>query len=118
MLRRLLPALALVATLLAIAPSARAAAGMEVGIQDDDVLLLRNQVANAFQGFWGDAPSTYKAGKTFRASFVRIMLGWSSTLPASQVKLKKAPKTKQYTWAVYDRAIAQAKAHGYKVELV
>src|SRR4051812_16169146 len=108
MLRRLLPGLALLATLLALVPSARAAAGMEVGIQDDDVLLLRNQVANAFQSYWGNAPSTYRAAKSFRASYVRIMLGWSTTLPASQVTLKKAPATKRYTWAVYDRTIAQA----------
>jgi hypothetical protein len=118
MLRRLLPLLALVATLLVIAPSARAAAGMEVGFQDDDVLLLRNQVANTFQGYWGNAPFTYRAAKSFRASYVRIMVNWSDTLPASQVKLKKAPTTKRYTWAVYDRAIAQARANGYKVELV
>jgi hypothetical protein len=118
MLRRSLFLLALLATLLVAAPAARAASGLEVGIQDEAVLLPRLKVGNVFQGYWGYAPDTYKAAKSFRATYVRVMVGWSETLPPSQVKLKKAPKKKNYTWALYDRMIDQAKANGFKLEFV
>src|SRR5215211_4447756 len=114
MLRRLVPLLALFVALLAVAPPARAASGLEVGIEDDDALLLRMKVGTAFQGYWGNAPFTYDVGKDFRASYMRLIVGWSDTLPPSQVKLKKAPKTKKYTWAMFDRTIDMAKARGYK----
>jgi Cellulase (glycosyl hydrolase family 5) len=109
MSRRLLLLLALLGTLLAVAPSARAAAPLEVGIQDDHVF-----VDNRF-GY--NLDSAYRSSRAMGARWMRIMVAWNQTLTPAQARAKKAPKTKRYTWGQYDSAIKRAQAQGFKVQL-
>src|SRR5215212_10019244 len=108
MLRRLLPLVAALALLMAGAPGARAAArGFEVGIQDDVTFVDRHF----------DAPTAYGLAKQLRVSWIRVMVPWARVV-GKQARRTTRPARVTYDWGVYDRMIAEAQSHGFKVQLV
>ena len=110
MLRRLiLPVLLTFAAVAAVAPSAHAAKGLEVGMQDDSVLVNH---------YWGSAPQAYARAKQLHASWVRVLVPWASTMTPQQARAKKKPKHITYNWAGFDAMIKDAHARGFHVQLV
>lgn len=110
MLRRLiLPVLLTFAAVAAVAPSAHAAKGLEVGMQDDSVLVNH---------YWGSAPQAYARAKQLHASWVRVLVPWASTMTPQQARAKKKPKHITYNWAGFDAMIKDARARGFHVQLV
>jgi hypothetical protein len=106
--RHLLISLFLV--LLGAPAAAHAASGMEIGVQDDDV--LRNH-------YWGSEPYLYQQARRLGAKRIRVMVRWTDTLPSSQVHARTKPKKVTYNrWAVYDGLLARAQKAGYRVQLV
>jgi hypothetical protein len=78
-----------------MAPVARP---MQFGIQDDNVLLNR---------YYGDPEAVLKRGKDLRAQLVRFIAPWGG--------IETAPG--QYDWQKLDRAVKDARSHGYRVHM-
>src|SRR4051794_25320850 len=109
MFRRLLPLLALLATLLVVASPAHAARNFEVGLQDDPTF-----VYNAFRPGQTFAFSLVKG---LRVSYLRINVAWAEAA-GSKAGSKKRPKGTIYKWTKWDNAVSHARSKGLKVQLV
>jgi hypothetical protein len=98
---------------LAGAPKAHAAKGMEVTLQDD-ALFLNDQYAGAGgisrdQGF-GLLPG-------IEVSRLRMNMTWALANVQTQRNSTSKPATPSYDFARWDAAVAAAKAKGYKINL-
>jgi len=97
------------AVLLALAPSAMAARGMEVAVQDDSVFLFQfHGGANRAKGL--------KLARQTKVTFIRSNVVWSYVVNR-QKKQKKAPRKIRYNWTGYDALIRAATAKGIHVQL-
>ncbi|MEA2429627.1 MAG: hypothetical protein QOI19_100 [Thermoleophilaceae bacterium] len=112
MTRRLMLLLAIAltgASLFAIAPSAMAARGMEVAVQDDFAMVLGIPKKTS-------RTTGLNLAKGLNASWIRANVTWSYVVNKYK-KLKKAPKTINYNWSGYDTLIRQAALKGIHVQL-
>jgi hypothetical protein len=100
-----LPLALLAAALLALvgAPSASAAAPLEVAVQDDAQFLFGNR---------GPA---LDAAQALGAVYIRANVAWAGTAPSP--KSRRAPAAPVYDFSRYDGLIAEAAARGLRVQL-
>jgi hypothetical protein len=108
-MRALLALPLLAATLLcalAGAAPARAAAGMEIGLQDDSVFVYRT---------YYDRELAFQQAREIGVTKIRVNLSWTRTVPDSS--LIQEPRQPAYDWAPYDDAIAAAARYGIGVQL-
>jgi hypothetical protein len=96
------------ALMLAFVPSAHAATGMEVAVQDDPTLL---------QGLYSDPQIGLALADKLHASRVRVNVVWSYVV-GRDAKKKTAPKNIRYNWTGYDGLISNASARGMKLQFV
>src|SRR4051812_33626992 len=101
MLRRLVPLLALLATLLVVASPAHAARNFEVGLQDDPTFV--NNVFRPGQNF------AFSLVKGLRVSYLRINVAWAEAA-GGKAKSKKRPKGAIYNWSKWDNAVGHARS--------
>ena len=94
--------------LLAGAPAASAASGMEVAVQDDRVFL---------HGAYYDRERALQHARDLQASWLRVNMLWKNTLPPSQARRRSRPGTVTYDWSKFDHIVDRAAAHGIKVHL-
>ena len=87
---------------------ANAARGMEIGVQDDAVLVT---------GKYYDREKALIRARKFGATRVRISVGWAYTLTPIQRKANSKPGNLSYQWTLIDRAIDAAARHGMRVYL-
>ena len=108
MIRRLpLTVLAALAALAVVVPSAQAARGMEIGIQDDEVFVQQNLLS----------PSRgYLLASQLGASRLVINLGWAGAVGETR-KDTARPNPVPYNWGPVDRAIDEAAANGLRTQL-
>jgi hypothetical protein len=104
-LRRLIPFLLLVA-LGAAAPSAHAAKGLEIGVQDDGTLLSDDALVRA---------AGFKHAQALGATAVRTNLHWANVV--SEPEAAAAPAAPVYDLARVDRLIDEAAAYGIRVQI-
>jgi hypothetical protein len=103
-------ALTLACALLAtLAPSALAATGMEVAVQDDSTL-VHELPSPAYRG------RSLALASGLSASWIRANVNWSYVV-GSAARKKKAPRSIVYNWSGYDRLVDQAAAKGIRVQL-
>jgi hypothetical protein len=98
------------ALLVPLAPSAHAAKGMEVAVQDDFALV--NELPSPAYRQKGLALAT-----KLNATWIRANVNWNYVVGRSNAKKKKEPKGIVYNWSGYDRLVDQAAARGIKVQL-
>jgi hypothetical protein len=103
---RLIGALTLV-LVLAAAPSAFAAKGMEIAVQDDAAL---------FAGLYSKPHTALGLAQRLNATRIRVNVAWSYVV-GKAAKKKKAPKHIRYNWSGYDQLIDAAAPFGIKVQL-
>jgi hypothetical protein len=97
------------AALLPAVPSAHAARGMEVAVQDDSVFIFQYRGgANRAKGL--------KLAQQTKVSWIRSNVVWSYVVDR-QKKKKKAPKKIVYNWSGYDALIRDATKKGIKIQL-
>lgn len=108
-IRRAALVLALVAaSVAAVAPSAQAAKGMEVALQDDLAFVTSSYFGHNFA-------QAFDLASQLEVSRLRINLVWSSVAPSP--RSKKRPKNLIYRFSNYDGVIAAARQRGIKVHL-
>src|SRR5918912_1530975 len=95
-LRRGLVCALTVVLALSVATTARAAAGMEVAVQDDPALLYR---------LWGKVPNTLKLVSKLKATRIRVNVSWSYVVGKKLARTKKTPKRIRYNWSGFDALI-------------
>jgi hypothetical protein len=108
-LKLLLVAALTCALLLPLVPSAQAAKGMEVAVQDDSTLVI--QIPKV-----GYRAKGLKLAKQLNVSWIRANVPWTYVVDNVK-KRKKAPKHIVYNWTGYDALLADATARGIKVQL-
>jgi hypothetical protein len=96
------------AALIPAAPSAHAAKGMEVAVQDDQVFLIQIPRGIRAKGL--------KLAGQLKVTWIRSNVPWSY-VTQRYAKKKKAPKKIVYNWSGYDALLADAAAKGIKVQL-
>ena len=101
--------LALVLPCLLALPSP-ADARMRVAVQDDSLLLYR-------PGEYMGIDTAYRRMRAMRTSLVRMNVLWGYAVTESQRNLKRKPRNVVYDWALFDRAIRNARRRGMKVQL-
>jgi hypothetical protein len=99
--------LAALCLLLAVPTAATAAKGMEVGVQDDAVLLY---------GLYGNAASALGLSQQLNASRIRVNVAWNYVV-GSAARKRKAPKRIRYNWSGFDGLIRYAGEHGIKIQM-
>ena len=98
------------ASLFAATPSAMAARGMEVAVQDDAVFIFQYRGgANRAKGL--------KLAQQTKVSWIRTNVTWSYVVNKYK-RQKKAPKKITYNWSGYDALIRAAAVKGIHVQLV
>jgi hypothetical protein len=97
------------ALLLPAVPSAHAANGLQVGVQDDAALITELAAP-------GERVPVLGLAAGIKATWVRANLQWSYVVGRA-AKKKKAPKNITYNWTGYDALIAAASARGMSVQL-
>ena len=104
---RLLATLLLAIPLLvgAFVAPAQAARNMEIGLQDDGLLL--NPFARA---------AALQSARQLGVTTLRVNLRWSTTLHG-QARRKRKPRRVRYDFSAYDALIADAAAYGMRVQL-
>ena len=102
-------AVAATAAFFALIPAseALAARGMEVAIQDDQVLVNR---------VYYDRDKALGQAEDLQVSRIRVNLRWASAV-GSSINRRKRPKRIRYDWRRWDDLIAAAGARGIKVQL-
>jgi Cellulase (glycosyl hydrolase family 5) len=122
-LRRLFPlrSLAAVAAVCALALAvtagyagqAKAARGMEIGIQDDAVFV------GASKPYYRNKARAYRFARSLGVTRLRVNLVWAYTLSRRDRKAKRKPAgvVSRYGFAGYDAVIAQAAKYGMRVQL-
>jgi hypothetical protein len=93
------------AALLAWAPAARAAKGMEVAISDEDAMV---------DGKVGDPTLAYQVAQSLNATRMRILVQWSRVSDAGDTSPSPSP---DYNWTPIDNAIDVAAAYGMRTQL-
>lgn len=93
---------------LAFAPAAGAGKKMEVALQDEAVFVHR---------YFYSIDAAYAQARRLEVTWLRSNVIWSKVLPGREVRAKRRPRHLHYNWAIYDRLIREARAHGVKVEL-
>ena len=88
------------------AAPARAAAPLEIAVQDDGVLLRGSTALRA---------QAWQHIKQLHASYVRVNVYWNDVV--STPNAKKRPKTVRYSLADYDRLVKQARSNGVGVQM-
>ncbi len=96
-------------TLLAIAPSAHAAKGMEVSVQDDGVFVTRSTPF--------DIPTAYTLLDGLQVTRMRLTAQWNDLNDDAQCRSRKKPRRPVYDFSALDGAIDSARAQGIKVLL-
>jgi hypothetical protein len=104
-LRRLLPLLVLLGLAVA-APSAQAAKGLEIGVQDDGHFLSDDPLVRA---------SAFEHARALGATALRTNLHWATVV--SEPEAAVAPAAPAYAFAPYDRLIDEAAASGIRVQI-
>jgi hypothetical protein len=92
--------------LAAAAPSAQAARGMEIGVQDDGQLLSNNPAVRQ---------AALNQARALGAAAIRSNVLWASM--ASDARSTTAPAEPTYDFGRYDRLVDEAAAYGIKVQL-
>jgi hypothetical protein len=103
--RSLLLALALAAL---VPAGAHAAAGMELGVQDDAVLL---------DHAYSDAGLALDRAAELGAERVRVNLRWDRAMPRRQARLKHAPADVEWEFGPLERLLADASARGLRMQV-
>jgi hypothetical protein len=98
------------ALLAVLAPSALAARGMEVAVQDDTAMVL--QLPGG-----ADRLTTLGLAQQLHTSWIRANVGWDYVVGSANSKKKKEPKNIRYNWTGYDALIGDAEARGIHVQL-
>jgi hypothetical protein len=98
------------ALLLSLAPSANAAAGMEVAVQDDSTFVI--ELPRPGYRLKGMA-----LAEQMNISFIRANVQWNYVLGNSQSRKKKQPRNIKYNWTGYDALIRESQARGIQVQL-
>jgi hypothetical protein len=106
---RILLAAALASTglLAATAPSAHAAGGMEVAIQDEPVFTQT--------GRYFDRARALTLARQMNVTRLRVNVQWSKVVQGANQRT--APRQPVYNWAVYDQLIDLAAAQGIRLEM-
>ena len=100
---------AAIAVLLTLIPAqAQAARGMEVALQDDQVLVSR---------IYYDRDKALRDAQKLQVTWIRVNLGWNRAIIPAQQRLRKAPRQVFYDWRPWDNLIEAAAARGIKVQL-
>jgi hypothetical protein len=97
------------ALMLPLVPSAHAARGMEVAVQDDSVFVI--QLPRP-----GYRAKGLKLAQQMHVSTIRANVVWSYVV-GNAAKKKNEPKNIRYNWTGYDALIRDAKKKGIKVQL-
>jgi hypothetical protein len=100
-------AAAVCALMLAVVPSANAAKGMEVAVQDDPVLL---------QGLYSTPSAGLTLAAGLHATWIRVNVQWAYVVGRA-AKKRKAPSHVHYNWSGYDNLLHSASARGMLVQL-
>lgn len=104
-LRRLLPLLVLL-SLAALAPSAQAAKGLEIGVQDDGQFLSDDPLVRA---------SAFNHARALGASALRTNLHWAKVV--SEPEATTAPAAPAYDFERVDRLVDEAALYGIRVQV-
>jgi len=91
-----------------LSANAYAAKGMEMAVQDDAVL---------WQGLYSNPQVDLVLAEGLHATRVKANVLWYYVVGGKTARKKKAPKRIKYNWSGYDALIANANAHGMKVQL-
>jgi hypothetical protein len=97
------------ALMLPLVPSAQAAKGMEVAVQDDSVFVI--QLPHP-----GYRAKGLKLAKQMNVSWIRANVNWNY-VTLKYKKQKKEPKNIVYNWTGYDALITAAAKQGIQVQL-
>jgi hypothetical protein len=92
------------------ADDSRAARGMELAIQDDNVF-----VEGKYRSWRGDKPFDFAHGLGITRQRVNVI--WAYTLPASQYNARHKPAVLNYNFTRFDQLIDRAAEHGVRVHL-
>ena len=92
----------------ALTPTANAAKGMEIAVQDDAVL---------FAGLYSSPPVALDLSQQLFVSRIKVTVVWSYVVGRTTAKKKKAPKHIKYNWSGYDNLINASRARGIKLQL-
>lgn len=103
-MRLLLSLLALLAT----AAPASAAAGLELAVQDDAVLLHRS---------YGDARLALDRTQEMGARRIRVNLAWASAMPAAQAKGRRRPEQVTWDFSSLERLWAETSSRGVALQV-
>jgi hypothetical protein len=95
--------------LLPVVPSAHAAKGMELAVQDDNTLVI--QLPRP-----GYRAKGLKLASQLNVSWIRANVPWNY-VTLKYAKKKKAPKKIVYNWSGYDALLTAAAAKGIQVQL-
>lgn len=107
MRKTLLPLLGLAMAALLPAP-ASAAPGLELGVQDDSVLLHRS---------YSDSALALDRAKEMGADRIRVNLAWWQAMPVEQARTKSRPQTVDWNFSALERLYADATARGLKLQV-
>jgi hypothetical protein len=111
LLRKCLSLLAFAASLLVLAtaaPSAHAAADMELALQDDAVLVQR---------LYYDQDLALRQISALGVRHIRANLLWNRVLPRWESNRRTQPQQLHYNWSQYDQLIDAAARYGMQVQL-
>jgi hypothetical protein len=92
-----------------VTSTASAARGMDVAVQDDDVL---------FAGINSTANVGLKLAGQLHATYIRVNVLWDYVVGSRAARATKKPKKLAYNWSGYDALVSNASAHGMKLQLV
>jgi hypothetical protein len=99
-----------IATLWLLVPNdARAARGLELGIQDDALFVQGNK------RFPGDRSFQYV--KALGVTRIRVNLLWAWSMPSPQAGARRRPRQISYNFTEVDDLIDRAKRHGIRIHL-
>jgi len=92
---------------LALAPSAQAAANMEVAVQDDPLFVGDD--------YYGRAKGLQHA-RQLGATRIRVNLSWTSVMPGSQARARRKPKSIKWNFASYDQLVQATNGTDIRVQ--
>ena len=98
----------LLAALLLIPASSQAAVPLELGVQDDAVLLDRH---------YGDTYVALDRSVEMGAERVRVNIEWWESMPSGQARTKRAPEVVQWDFSRLERLYADAAARGLRLQV-
>ena len=92
------------------APSAHAATGMEVAVQDDSIFVI--QLPRP-----GYRAKGLKLADQMKVTWIRANVNWNYVVGKRNAKKRKEPKHIRYNWTGYDALVRDAAKRGIHVEL-